>query len=928
MPMHLWGAPGGIQSSKDDRKAEYANDDWTTTPATADTLDRRRGIRQRTHNTSKLGATAMATDEESQTASTGTACPRKRPLNSSFHHRWFLVVLRHCANSHNWHTAWIWMKKNRRLVYCILASIPFILRPSRVWKWRYTYFGKHKNHGGELGQRIEKWGNLARYDEVQARQQDLLHSLGILMPPGIPLDRASFRVLELDTQAAIRELLVRREQRAKTLSQLERQANSLWRTCTSQRDGDFTEFPNLAESQSRNPNNHNTSCSIPRAIFVPDKKNGWQPPRPGKSKRYQQIIFSDLEMRQFILDTRPSLVRLFDELEDDDIDRIHLWAVCTIYHVGGVYVGPNKRSDGTMILESLVWAKHGPILGKHGGFPFAVTVLDQTQNIHFLAATPRHPALLCLLRQWESGIDGEQMSTSATDGSSVTKGNRNLVKDSFLYLKFGHVGWTRTSLPLQRPIELRNPEDTIKTNLDSHECNVVTESLTAAPDQFDMIASTPTKLEAQVFVLQLGAAEAVAVSSPRKINVSIDEELSVHSSRTEKVTLESQLKQQGLEPGWFCMRCVKIPQYGRMERCARFCPAGYTDLVCHGPDIPEKKLVNIHVQVRGPSPTFQSETAIPKVIHQTWFEDVTLDRYPQLARLQNSWRNTGWKYRLYTDETARAYIVDHFPSRFVDAFDALIPGAFKADLFRYLVLMREGGVYADVDILLETNLDQFITSSLSFFAPRDVVAEFAGEPFCLWNGLIGAAPGHPFIIRAVERLVNLILERADVFDLERDLCRGGKGSLEMWKVRLQTLLLLSGPCGLGVSVNEVLGKSSMQKIDTGWIGLDELEYGGKKDHGDALIMVVDKHDMDGFRISDPEGSTIVASTNFIGLEKHAREISNPTEAERKRQEKRKPRKLTHYSTSNKGIFVWGSSGVYKDSIVTNQRIKLDTRYVT
>ena len=133
--------------------------------------------------------------------------------------------------------------------------------------------------------------------------------------------------------------------------------------------------------------------------------------------------------------------------------------------------------------------------------------------------------------------------------------------------------------------------------------------------------------------------------------------------------------------------------------------------------------------------------------------------------------------------------MEHFPSRFVDAFDALIPGAYKADLFRYLVLMREGGIYADVDILLETNLDQFITPSLTFFAPRDEVAEFAGEPFCLWNGLIGAAPGQPFIVHAVERLVNLILDRADVYDMERDLCRDVKEPLEVWKVQLQTLLL-------------------------------------------------------------------------------------------------------------------------------------------
>ena len=68
---------------------------------------------------------------------------------------------------------------------------------------------------------------------------------------------------------------------------------------------------------------------------------------------------------------------------------------------------------------------------------------------------------------------------------------------------------------------------------------------------------------------------------------------------------------------------------------------------------------------------------IPRIIHQTWFEELTEERYPALVRLQNSWRNAGWEYRFYTDTTARDYIIEHFPQRFIKVFDALIPGAYK-----------------------------------------------------------------------------------------------------------------------------------------------------------------------------------------------------------------------------------------------------------
>ena len=155
-------------------------------------------------------------------------------------------------------------------------------------------------------------------------------------------------------------------------------------------------------------------------------------------------------------------------------------------------------------------------------------------------------------------------------------------------------------------------------------------------------------------------------------------------------------------------------------------------------------------------------------------------------------------------------------------------------MFRYLVLLKEGGVYADVDMLLDTTLDAFVTPNLSFFAPRDMVADYADEPFCLWNGLIGSAPGHPFMVRAVERLVNLILQRADLYDMERDVCRRLGPSMEHWKLRAEPQLSLSGPCALGIAVNDVLKRPSLSRFENGWLPKidDDIDF------GDALILVV------------------------------------------------------------------------------------------
>jgi len=51
---------------------------------------------------------------------------------------------------------------------------------------------------------------------------------------------------------------------------------------------------------------------------------------------------------------------------------------------------------------------------------------------------------------------------------------------------------------------------------------------------------------------------------------------------------------------------------------------------------------------------------------------------------------------LYTDVTLRMFIKDHFDQPVLDAYDELVPLAYKADLGRYCILYAEGGIYSDI----------------------------------------------------------------------------------------------------------------------------------------------------------------------------------------------------------------------------------------
>ncbi len=322
----------------------------------------------------------------------------------------------------------------------------------------------------------------------------------------------------------------------------------------------------------------------------------------------------------------------------------------------------------------------------------------------------------------------------------------------------------------------------------------------------------------------------------KKISVSITAKNEPKPEYHPKTTIEDLLLKRSIFCRnswlWPCHRCLNSALSGTYAKCSIFCRSYSEFMYAKETNKTDGNIVSVDVDITGYQVDGKTQM-IPRVVHQTWFEDITPLHYPHLIRLQNSWKKSGWDYKFYTDASARKYIEDHFPAHFLDAYDTLIPGAYKADLFRYMLLMREGGVYADIDVLLDTSLDTFITPTLTFFAPRDSVAEYADGQFCLWNGIIGAAPGHKIIVRAVESVVNLILNRADLFDLEKDVAQSVGKETEVWKLRHDSvpLLQLSGPCRLGIAANEMLGNKPLAQFDVGW-------QNSMNGMGDVMILMV------------------------------------------------------------------------------------------
>src|SRR5262245_46613550 len=89
---------------------------------------------------------------------------------------------------------------------------------------------------------------------------------------------------------------------------------------------------------------------------------------------------------------------------------------------------------------------------------------------------------------------------------------------------------------------------------------------------------------------------------------------------------------------------------------------------------------------------------IPRNIWQTYkSKDLSMDGIVA----QETWVNLNpeFMYFLFDDRDIERYIGEKWSPEYLDFFHALPIGAMKADLWRYLVMVSDGGVYSDIDSL-------------------------------------------------------------------------------------------------------------------------------------------------------------------------------------------------------------------------------------
>lgn len=145
-------------------------------------------------------------------------------------------------------------------------------------------------------------------------------------------------------------------------------------------------------------------------------------------------------------------------------------------------------------------------------------------------------------------------------------------------------------------------------------------------------------------------------------------------------------------------------------------------------------------------------TAITRKIPYNLFQTFeTKDISPALQAFLNSWKERNPQY-IYTfhDSNDRDKFMKEFDIRAWKAYRRLIPGAFKADLWRCCVLYKYGGVYADIDMVCLGKIDDFLNETTEF-----VLADNLDEKL-LCNAFIAAAPGSEILRDCIDRMVKIV----------------------------------------------------------------------------------------------------------------------------------------------------------------------------
>lgn len=140
---------------------------------------------------------------------------------------------------------------------------------------------------------------------------------------------------------------------------------------------------------------------------------------------------------------------------------------------------------------------------------------------------------------------------------------------------------------------------------------------------------------------------------------------------------------------------------------------------------------------------------IPYLIFQTWSSHIVpKDMY--FIILENLQKNKNFDYYLFDDLDCEKFISENFDISILQTFKNLIPGAYKADLWRYCILYKYGGIYLDIKFKIITDLKNLIEKHNETIFVKDLYIE--NQPNNIYQGFIMSEPNLDIYMQTINKI--------------------------------------------------------------------------------------------------------------------------------------------------------------------------------
>ncbi len=142
-------------------------------------------------------------------------------------------------------------------------------------------------------------------------------------------------------------------------------------------------------------------------------------------------------------------------------------------------------------------------------------------------------------------------------------------------------------------------------------------------------------------------------------------------------------------------------------------------------------------------------TEIPLNIFMTWKDkQFTPEMQKSIDIVKKA--NPEFNIYIYDNEDCRNFLTKYFIKDVLESFDTLIPGAFKADLWRYCVLYYYGGIYQDIKYQPYEDFKYITLTDKEYFV-KDRPGYGYGNG--IYNALLVCKPRNLILYKCIKKII-------------------------------------------------------------------------------------------------------------------------------------------------------------------------------